>query len=207
MIMNRQKFLLTFTAGLAAVAASAQQHLVGGGCDGCELIYEGMPRQLSNTSYLPDWNEGGQKMIVEGRVLKKDKHTPAAGIIVYIYHTDVKGHYSPAPGQVNGRRHGHIRGWIKTGSDGTYRFYTTMPVAYPGKDIPAHIHPIIKEPGINEYYIDEFLFDNDLLLTAGLRRRAENRGGPGIVKLTKDSNGWLMCRRDIVLGLNIPGYR
>jgi len=32
------------------------------------------------------------------------------------------------------------------------------------------------------------------------------RGGIGIVKLSKDPTGMLLCKRDIILGKNIPGY-
>ena len=212
--MNRQKFILSLTLGIVPALASAKRALnflgqgpVGGGCDGCDLMYEGTPAKMSNTTYLPGWSEGDKKMIVEGTVYHKDKRTVASNVIVYLYHTDSDGHYSPAPGQVNGKRHGHIRGWIKTGSDGRYKFYTTMPAAYPERNNPAHIHPVIKEPGINEYYIDEYQFDDDPLLTTQLRNKAENRGGNGIVKLTKNSDGLLVCKRDIILGLNIPNYR
>lgn len=180
---------------------------VGSGCDGCELMYEGMPRKLSNTTYLPGWAGGTQKMIVEGTVYRKDGHTVAPGVIVYIYHTDSKGYYSPSLGQVNGKRHGHLRGWVKTGCDGKYRFYTSMPAPYPQHDNPAHIHPVIKEPGISEYYIDEYQFTGDPLLTDTLRRKTENRGGPGIVTLSKNKAGILICKRDIILGQNIPNYR
>ncbi len=38
------------------------------------------------------------------------------------------------------------------------------PAAYPGRTDPAHIHITIKEPDKSEYYIDDFLFDDDPLL-------------------------------------------
>ena len=214
--MNRQKFIMALGLGLVPVLASAKGVLSlvdnggffggGGGCDGCELIYQGMPAVLTNTTHLPGWDTGAQKLIVEGTVYRKDKRTVAPNVIVYIYHTDNRGYYSQWPGQVNGKRHGRLRGWVKTGSDGKYRFYTTMPAPYPGRDNPAHIHPVIKEPGKGEYYIDEYQFDNDALLTPQLRAKAENRGGSGIVKLGKNADGILFCRRNIILGQNIPCY-
>lgn len=211
--MNRQKFILTLTLGcvpalslVKKVLAQYPQRVVGGGCDGCNLIYEGMPGQFTNTAFLPDWHSGNRKMIVEGTIYQKDKSTPAKDVILYIYHTDSKGYYSTSPGQQHGLRHGHIRGWIKTGADGKYRFYTSMPAPYPERNNPAHIHPVIKEPGINEYYIDEYLFEGDPLLTTIVRKKVENRGGNGIIRLTNNDKGWLTCKRDIVLGQNIPGY-
>lgn len=72
--------------------------------------------------------------------------------------------------------------------------------------MPAHIHPAIKEPNIdNEYYIDEFVFDDDKLLTSAKRRAMENRGGSGVLRiLLKDD--LQVAVHDIVLGLHIPNY-
>jgi protocatechuate 3,4-dioxygenase beta subunit len=102
--------------------------------------------------------------------------------------------------------HGYIRGWIRTNADGKYKFYSLRPKAYPGEQNPEHIHPIIKEPGIREYWIDEYLFDADPILTEQDRNTQRGRGGYGLLKLTKGKNGMLIAKRDIVLGLNVPGY-
>ncbi len=52
------------------------------------------------------------------------------------------------------------------------------------ESIPAHIHTSIKEPNIdNEYYIDEFVFDDDKLLTGAKRKALENRGGSGVLRV------------------------
>ena len=67
-------------------------------------------------------------------------------MILYVYQTDAKGLYSPAAGQTQGRRHGHLRGWMKTDRMGRYEFRTVRPASYPGRDVPAHIHPVVKEP-------------------------------------------------------------
>lgn len=180
---------------------------VGGGCDGCEAIYDGMPNPelLTNVDTLPDYQLSGPKMLVYGTIYEKDGKTPAPNVIFYIYHTDQTGHYTASPGQIGaGRRHGAIRGWIKTNSSGTYYFYTLKPAPYPNASIPAHIHPIIKETGMNEYYIDEFLFAGDPFLK-NANKGAEDRGGNGIVTLAQKGD-LFMCKRDIILGLNIPNY-
>ncbi|MCE7063844.1 hypothetical protein [Dyadobacter sp. CY326] len=84
--------------------------------------------------------------------------------------------------------------------------YTIKPGAYPNEFIPAHIHTSIKEPGIaNEYYIDEFVFDDDPLLTTAERKKLERRGGSGILRLQEQS-GIQVAEHDIVLGLNVPNY-
>jgi protocatechuate 3,4-dioxygenase beta subunit len=179
---------------------------VGGGCDGCELIYEGLPKDLPWQTKLNPSTEPGDPMEISGVIYKKDGKTPVPNVILYVYHTDATGLYSPASNQSQGRRHGHLRGWMKTTAQGEYQFTSIRPVAYPNRQIPAHIHPIIKEPDKNEYYLDEYRFDDDPLLTKEERSKAENRGGSGVIHLTKRNGVWV-GKRDIVLGLNIPNYR
>ena len=187
-------------------AGSTADRIVGGGCDGCNLIYEGLPSALRWETTIPPAGEPGEPMIISGTIYKKDGRTPASGVILYVYHTDNKGYYSQSPHQTLGKRHGHLRGWMKTDASGHYQFTTIRPAAYPQRKIAAHIHPTIKEPGLTEYYIDEYLFDNDPLLTDMERAKQEKRGGSGIVKLIKNQKGEWIGRRDIILGMNIPGY-
>jgi protocatechuate 3,4-dioxygenase, beta subunit len=211
-IMKLFSVLICFSLSLTCDPNIQQQNqngkIVGGGCDGCEAIYEGMPKNLSRETTIADSKEPGELLEISGTVYRADSKTPARDVILYIYQTDAKGHYSPAPG-ANGlaRRNGHLRGWMKTDERGQFKFHSVKPAPYPGRNIPAHIHPIIKEPDKNEYYIDEIRFDDDPLLTIEERAKEEKRGGSGIIKLTKNQNGVWIGRRDIVLGLNIPNYK
>jgi protocatechuate 3,4-dioxygenase beta subunit len=63
----------------------------------------------------------------------------------------------------------------------------------------------IKEPGKNPYYVDNYLFDDDPMLTPEERKSIDKRGGSGIIELEK-SNDIFTANRDIILGLNIPDY-
>ncbi len=182
--------------------------IVGGGCETCEYMYLGTPSEIDSVSYSPGWAEKGQKLLVTGRVYKIDGKTPAANIIVYYWQTDSDGLYSPKEGMVEGtQRHGHIGGWVKTDENGKYSIYTIRPAPYPNSNEPAHIHIVIKEPNIaNEYYIDEFVFDDDMLLLPAMKRRPpENRGGSGILRLLV-KNDLQIAEHNIILGLNIPDY-
>jgi protocatechuate 3,4-dioxygenase, beta subunit len=190
----------------AAPSQLSQKKLVGGGCEGCELIFEGIPSTLSWQTTIAENNEPGESLIIDGTIYHIDGRTPAANVILYVYHTNNDGLYSPYPNQTIAKRHGRLRGWMRTNAQGRYQFRTIRPQAYPNATIPAHIHPVIKEEEINEYYIDEFQFDDDPLLTTELRLKEEKRGGSGIIRLTKNANGEWIGRRDIILGLNIPNY-
>ena len=213
----KQHFLLTVLVfSLAVTSTSCRPQtkqlrstpLVGGGCDGCDIIYANMPRQLSWQTTIAPATEPGERIEISGIIYRADGRTPAPNVILYVYHTDASGLYSPAPDEAGAaRRHGHLRGWMKTNERGEYKFISIRPAPYPNAHIPAHIHPVVKELDKNEYYLDEYLFDDDPLLTREPRPKVENRGGSGIIHLTKNPDGTWVGRRDIVLGLNIPNYR
>lgn len=202
-------FLFTSCTGQNSKSGSiAKKEIVGGGCDGCELMYIGMPEQISSVDTSAGWFEKGQKLVVTGTVFQLDGKTPAPNIIIYYWQTDSNGYYSPKSGMSEqAKRHGHIRGWVKTDINGKYTIKTIRPAPYPNNIIPAHIHLSIKEPGIaNEYYPDDINFDDDKFLIPYFRKYPqENRCGSGIVRvLLKDS--LQIAEHNIILGLNIPNY-
>ncbi len=179
---------------------------VGGPCEGCEAIFEYGNKKLSPTDTLPTFKNNEPKLKLVGTVLKKDGKTPAENIILYIYHTNKKGIYETKGNETGwAQQHGYIRGWIKTGKDGKYTFNTFRPAAYPDSSEPEHIHITIKEHDKNEYYLDDFLFDDDPSLTPSFRAKQKKRGGSGIVKPVLQK-GILAVHRDIILGKNIPNY-
>jgi protocatechuate 3,4-dioxygenase beta subunit len=212
--MNRIHFVaascLLMMAACQSPETAAQSNktdrVVGGQCEGCDWYALGMPEKLSWETTIAGKEEPGERLTISGTIYRKDGRTPAEGVILYLYHTDAEGNYSPGKNQAQAREHGHLRGWVKTGSDGQYIFHTILPASYPKSKAPKHIHPTIKEPGITPYYIDEYLFDNDPNLTEEERNRQAKRGGSGIISISKNSAGTWVGKRNIVLGLNIPGY-
>lgn len=179
---------------------------VGGPCEGCEAVLEYGDKQLSAVDTLPNFEHTEPQLKITGTVYHKGGKMPAEGVILYIYHTNRKGIYETKGDETGmARRHGYIRGWIETGSDGNYTFYTFRPAAYPNGSEPEHIHILVKEPTKNEYYIDNYVFDDDPMLTQQERENLKNRGGSGIVH-PQVSKGMLAIKRDIILGLNIPNY-
>jgi protocatechuate 3,4-dioxygenase beta subunit len=179
---------------------------IGGGCDGCELMYIGIPQSISSESISPGWSEQGQKLLLTGTVFQRDGRTPAPNVIVYYWHTDTKGLYSPnSSTPPNARKHGHLRGWVKTDVSGNYVIKTLRPAPYPNAGIPAHIHLSIKEPNINEYYADLYFDDDKLYLAHRKKYGQQNRAGTEVLRVLVN-NGTQIAEHDIILGLNIPNY-
>jgi protocatechuate 3,4-dioxygenase beta subunit len=166
-----------------------------------------MPSELKASHTSPGWASGAQKLQITGTVFKLGGKEPAADVILYYWQTDANGYYTPEEGMDSrARRHGRLRGWIKTGADGKYNIYTIRPAPYPNGTNPAHIHLAVKEAGItDEYYIDELVFDDDPLLTSAKRKAMENRGGSGVLRILLDGEVQV-AQHDIILGLHIPNY-
>ena len=195
------------TKNTKQAAPTEKPTLVGGGCDGCEMMFVGISANINSVDTSAGWTEKGRKLLVTGTVFKLDGKTPAPNVVIYYWQTDHNGYYSPKQGMdEKTKRHGHIRGWVKTDQKGQYSIYTIRPAPYPNENIPAHIHTSIKEPNIaNEYYIDEFVFDDDKLLTSNKRKALENRGGSGILRILISGN-LQIAEHNVVLGLHIPNY-
>ncbi|WP_335964985.1 intradiol ring-cleavage dioxygenase [Galbibacter sp. PAP.153] len=176
-------------------------------------FYYKMPSELSEEDISPAWNNDGEQILLTGTVYESDGRTPAANVILYYYQTDARGVYSTKqdeprnmPKNKLGQTHGHIRGWVKTNTEGAYSIYTVKPGTYPSRDEPAHIHLNVKEPDIETpYYIDDFVFDNDPMLTTKKRNALENRGGSGVIRFV-EKDSLKIGERTIILGLNVPDY-
>ncbi|MEQ8629491.1 intradiol ring-cleavage dioxygenase [Ekhidna sp.] len=124
------------------------------------------PDNTTSNTVIAGKNEAGERIKLTGTVYKSDGITPAENVVLYLYHTNAKGIY-PRRGNEkgNGKRHGYLRGWIKTEANGKYSFETIKPAAYPGRTEPAHIHITVKEPNKPEYWLKSYLFEDDDLLT------------------------------------------
>jgi len=205
--------LLVFTActgqnkSSISKVSSTQEGIVGGPFENGEFMYYGMPENITSVDTSAAWDLKGQKLLIQGKIFKRDGKTPAPGVIMYYYQTDTAGYY-PNKEDLDPRvrRHGYIRGWVKSDADGNYAIYTVRPAPYPNRNEPAHIHISVKEPDIEkEYYLDELVFDDDRLLTTAKRKAMPNRGGSGVLRLFEHDD-LQIAEHNVILGLNIPYY-
>ena len=183
-----------------------QKTLVGGPCEGCEAVFE-YEKELHSIDTLPDLDEKGIPLRISGTVYLPDGKTPAPEVILYLYHTNPQGIYATKGDETGwAKRHGYIRGWVKTDKEGHYTFYTLKPGAYPSRTIPAHIHVTILEPDGRYYWVGSYHFAGDSLLTEAEKNPEDPRcGSTGLMVLEREGEMWTGTR-DFILGRNVPGY-
>jgi len=199
--MRRSMYVLVVAAAFAGTVDAQPSRPDLYRCEGCEAINERSHDGLTWEATIPPAGEPGERLVLSGRVFGPDGRTPAPNVVVYAYHTNAAGVYPPPANASTewARRHGYLRGWVVTNARGEYRFTTIRAGTYPSRADPAHIHMIVKEPGRQEYWIDEVVFTDDPLVDARYRARVENRGGSGIVTPARDARGAWQVRRDIIL--------
>lgn len=177
-----------------------------GNCEGCEAVFEYGNEELDATDTLPGFEEAEKRLKLSGTIYEPDGETPAEGVVLYIHHTNAAGIYPTKGDEENwAKRHGYIRGWIKTGPDGTFTFYTQVPGSYPTGDNPAHIHPYILEPNGNYYWLESYFFEGDPLLQPEHLEEDPRGGSSGKVVLEREKDMYHV-QRDFILGKNIPNY-
>ena len=138
--------------------------------------------------------EPGTPLIVSGTIFAPDGRTPLEGITLKVYHTDATGVYSTSGGD---NRNTRLHGEMRTNAEGRYEFRTIRPGSYPEGGNPAHIHAFVSGPGYPEYWIDEYHFDDDPLITDAARRKSGDGSFSSILKTTKGADGVLRAVRDI----------
>ena len=186
--------------GLTAPACAQAQprirpDLYNGELDYLSKEFPGRSEDLPASIVIAPSNEPGERMAISGRCLSWQDGKPAAGVIVYTYHTDHTGSYAGGP---RGTRHARLRGWMRTGADGRYAFTSIKPAPYPDRTMPAHIHFIVLEPNRRPYWIDDIVFDGEFRVDAAYRASQELRGGGGVIPLRKTNGVWTGAR-DITL--------
>ncbi len=195
-------------AAAEAAQVSGEEQVVGLPCEGCDAVFDGMPRQLVYRARLTPVDEPGEPLHLHGSV-RDGEGLAQAGVVIYAYQTDREGRY-PRDSAISGSalRHGRLRAWAISDANGDYAFDSIRPGSYPFGREPQHIHMHVIEPGRCTYYLGDVLFDDDPHLSAAQRVRPHQlRGGSGVVHPRKSAEGTWQARRDITLGANVPGYQ
>ncbi len=178
--------------------------------ESCEWCASDIPANPPSKIVIPPPGEAGEPLVISGTVYREDGRTPAEGITVYAYHTNAAGLY-PKNTPNDGRpqwRHGTLRGWMRTGTDGRYEFRSIRPGGYPGRPDPAHIHMTVQGADYPEFWIEGLWFEGDPRITPEMRARLTRRGGfEPIIGLTRDKEGVWRGTRHIKLERSVGRLR
>ncbi len=191
---------LAVVAASTSLAQDAAQRPAAASCGDCALALVGMPERIEAHARIAPSAEDGEPMTIRGTVYASDGRTPAPGVIVYAYHTNLGGRYPQIwTGPARFISHGRLRGWARTGRDGEFEFRTIRPGPYPFRSDPAHVHMIVIEPDSRSYWIDDIVFSDDPRATAEWRAERSGRGGDGVTIPIRAPDGSWQVRRDIFL--------
>jgi len=140
--------------------------------------------------------EPGDALVVSGQVFDPSGSKPVAGVVVYAYHTDIKGLYAPSGAQ----RPPRLQGWAQTDADGRYEFRTVRPAPYPGDGPPAHVHFYLSGAGYPQQEAEELQVEDDPKVgtEAAARSRREGRFG-GVRPVTRGADRAWRCTFDMKL--------
>jgi protocatechuate 3,4-dioxygenase beta subunit len=156
------------------------------------------PDKLSWKTVIPPEKESGERLVISGKIYQPDGITPAEGMVLFVYHTDVTGYYN----EKDDASHPRLKGWMKIGADGKYEFRTIKPGAYTHRATPAHIHAHVYGPGYSERSIEDYWFEGDPRIN---EKELKNAAGPSghpfvvVVPLKREADGVWRGVRDIKL--------
>lgn len=155
-----------------------------------------VPNDVAWKTMLAPKSDTGERMIISGTVYQADGRIPAPNTLIYLYHTDIYGHYGR---KADEPRHGRYRGWILTDPKGRYEFESIMPASYPDSTIAAHVHMTLTTKDLRENSVDSILFEGDKFITARERSDIGRGGFNPILKMEKGADGIMRGVRDIQL--------
>lgn len=157
----------------------------------------GVPDSVSWKTLLATDADKGERMVISGTVYAPDGKTPAPNTLIYLYHTDIYGHYGNR--DKGEPRHGRYRGWMLTDAKGRYEFTSIRPASYPDSTIAAHVHMTMTTTALRETSVDSILFEGDKFITARERSDVGRGGFNPILKMERGTDGLMRGIRDIQL--------
>lgn len=135
------------------------------------------PMDAPSSIQIAAQDEPGERLVVTGQVV--DGSEPIVGASFFIFHTDVNGEYAPGISGPDAELDPRLFGFVRTDSEGRYRFQTIRPGSYDGN--PAHVHYVVVAAGYKSRIFDLWFQDDPLLVE---RREA---GEPQIPQSMRNS--------------------
>jgi protocatechuate 3,4-dioxygenase beta subunit len=153
-------------------------------------------KSAPSTITIASKSEPGERLTVTGRVYDAVTARPLEAVSLYVYHTDIHGHYSANTTRSDDPR---LRGYIRTDKQGRYEYSTIKPGPYPDARVPSHIHYVVTADGYKQK-VFEIVFEGDPFIDDRIRADAKNEdSGFSVRRLERGSDGGLRCVQDIAL--------
>lgn len=180
----------------AAVAFLVAGALASGAVGRAEEDPSSRPGQNApSTITLVAPGEPGPPLQVAGQVFLPDGKTPAAGVVLYVYQTDITGRYNQRPLQAP-----RLRGWMKTDAEGRYQYRTVRPASYPSSSIAQHIHTQLWGDGVPAQWNKDLNFSDDPFVSAQEKTRSAAAGRfAWVCEPRRDSGGVSHCTHNLQL--------
>ena len=184
---NHERRLLAVAAAALLVALLGGERASAGGRN-C------VPGHLAPSRIvITQPQKGEQPLLVEGQVLQADGKTPAADVVVYVFHTDARGVYNATRGAPP-----RLRGWVRTDAQGRYAYRTIRPAPHPGGRDAARVHTQLWSYEVSAQWGTSLLFADDSRLPVTDRLRSAALGRFGYVcSPRRDAQGVQRCRHDL----------
>ncbi|HEV8238472.1 MAG TPA: hypothetical protein VGS57_03810, partial [Thermoanaerobaculia bacterium] len=193
--MKRDQRRVSWIAALVVAAAAAVPNTLFAGGIACAMRAGGAGANAPPRITITEAAKGEQPLLVEGQVVQADGKTPAAGVVVYVFHTDSSGHYNRERGEAP-----RLRGWMRTDSAGRYAYRTIRPAPYPDRPNAAHVHVQLWGESTPPQWGTTLEFADDPLLPAAEREKSAALGRFGFVcSPSRDAQGVEHCRHDLRL--------
>ena len=195
------KPLLVLALAVAATRCGTNSSVTHHAIDSAADVAGGASRAVHRAStskseaVIAAADEPGDRMEVRGTVFEPDGVTPAANIVVYVYHTDASGLYQTKAGDPP-----RLRAWLLTDAQGRYAYRTIRPASYPKSTIPAHVHTQMWGAHFPRQYGTELEFADDPFLEAEHREASRRLGRfGGIVTPARGDDGVWRATHDLRL--------
>jgi protocatechuate 3,4-dioxygenase beta subunit len=125
-------------------------------------------------------DERGTPLVIHGKIVRPDGHTPAKGVVVHAYHRDRDGFdFGPNDAALTTWR---LQGWVKTDAEGRFEFRSIRPAPdHLGRE-GSHVHFTVESQEFGRQWAPRLFFSDDPLVTESQRRQSREAGEFGEVR-------------------------
>ena len=183
--MNRRQWLSICAAAVAVLRWPRAAHAQGSAYQrAVRAALDEFAGTTVTMGRIAPAGEPGVPLRIRGTLYRADGATPAAGALVFAYHTDRHGLYNATGGAHTWR----LRGAVRTAADGTFEFQTIRPASYPQTSIPQHVH-VELQTAEGLFHAGEWRFDDDQRVGEDERAASARAGEFGWIRPVRMTGG------------------